>query len=50
MEYNVTFVRFGFATVDAASQSEAFDVAKDLKAEDIVWSDDYEASDVQDAE
>ena len=50
MKYDVTFVRYGFAEIEASSEEEAYAVAEAYGAEDISWSDEFCTSDVQEAE
>ena len=45
--YDVTITRYGYVQIEANSESEAFDIAHDLKPDEIHWSDDYEATDVR---
>ena len=48
--YNVTFAHYGFVEVEAESESEAFAKVEGYGKEDINWSDDFEATDVQEEE
>lgn len=50
MQYDMTFVRYGFVTIDADSEAKAFEIAEGYGAEDICWSDDFRASDAQESE
>ena len=50
MKYDVTFVRYGFAEIEASSEEEAYAVAEAYGAEDVSWSDEFCTSDVQEAE
>lgn len=50
MKYDVTFVRYGFAEIEASSEEEAYAVAEAYGAEDISWSDEFCTNDVQEAE
>ena len=45
--YNVTFAHYGFVEVEAESESDAFAKVEGYGKEDINWSDDFEATDVQ---
>ena len=45
--YSVTFARYGFVTVEAESEEDAFRKVEGYGAEDISWSDDFEATDTQ---
>lgn len=45
--FDVTITRFGFVQVEAESESEAFDIAGNLNANEINWSDDYAPTDVR---
>ena len=47
MQYIVTFARYGFVTVEASSEAEAFALVEGFGKEDISWSDDFEATDAQ---
>ena len=49
-KYTVTFARFGFVEVEAKSELDAFAKVKGYGKEDINWSDDFEATDVQEKE
>lgn len=48
--YNVTFAHYGFATIEAETEEEAWVKAEAYGKEDISWSDDFEATDVQEEE
>ena len=48
--FDVTFVRYGFATIEAETEEEAWIKAEGYGKEDISWSDEFEASDVQEEE
>ena len=45
--YNVTFAHYGFVQVEAESELDAYRKAEGYGKEDISWSDDFEATDVQ---
>ena len=47
MKYTVMFVHYGFAEVEANSESEAFAKVEGYGKEDISWSDDFEAINAQ---
>ena len=47
MLFNVTFARYGFATIEAESEAKAYEIAEGYGKEDICWSDEFETSDVQ---
>ena len=48
--YTVTFVQYGVVKVEAESESDAFAKVEGYGKEDINWSDDFEATDVQEEE
>ena len=48
--YNVTFAHYGLVEVEAESESDAFANVEGYGKEDINWSDDFEATDVQEEE
>lgn len=48
--YNVTFARYGFVQVEAESELDAYRKVEGYGKEDISWSDDFEATDVQEEE
>ena len=48
--YTVTFAHYGFVQVEAESESDAFAKVEGYGKEDINWSDDFEATDVQEEE
>lgn len=50
MKYNATFVRYGFAEIEASSEKDAHTIAEAYGAEDISWSDEFCTSDVQEGE
>ena len=39
MKYQVMVVKYGFAVVEADSESEALDLIDDMRDEDFDWSD-----------
>ena len=39
MEYRVMVVKYGFAIVEADSESEALDLINDMRDKDFDWSD-----------
>lgn len=45
--YNVTFARYGFVQVEAESELDAYRKVEGYGQEDISWSDNFEATDVQ---
>lgn len=47
MKYIITFTRYGFVEIEADSESEAFDKIGGYCADDIPWSDEFEATNVQ---
>ena len=49
-KFDVTFVHYGFATIEAETEEEAWVKAGAYGKEDISWSDEFEASDVQEEE
>ena len=48
--YTVTFAHYGFVQVEAESEDDAFAKVEGYGKEDINWSDDFEATDVQEEE
>lgn len=48
--YTVTFTHYGYATIEAETEVEAWIKAEAYGKEDISWSDDFEATDVQEEE
>ena len=46
-KFDVTFVRYGFTTIEAETEEEAWKLAEAYGKEDITWSDEFETSDVQ---
>lgn len=48
--WNVLIMRPGYATVAARSQQEAWDLANKLQENDILWGNDYDATDVSECE
>ena len=48
--FDVTFVHYGFATIEAETEEEAWSKAGAYGKEDITWSDEFEATDVQEEE
>ena len=50
MKYNIAFIRYGFAEIEASSKREAYAIARAYKKEDISWSDKFCESNVQEAE
>ena len=48
--YAVTFAHYGFVQVEAESELDAYRKVEGYGQEDISWSDDFEATDVQEEE
>ena len=48
--YTVTFAHYGFVQVEAESELDAYRKVEGYGKEDIYWSDDFEATDVQEEE
>lgn len=48
--YTVTFARYGFVQVEAKSELDAYRKVEGYGQEDISWSDNFEATDVQEEE
>ena len=46
-KYNITFARYGYATIEAQTEEEAYRKVEGYGKEDIEWSDEFEATDVQ---
>ena len=44
-KFQVIFARYGWATVDADSEQDAYQKVEGYGKEDIEWSDDFEATD-----
>ena len=49
-KFDVTFTRYGFATIEAATEEEAWQLAEGYGNEDLTWSDEFETTDVQEEE
>ena len=49
-KFDVTFTRYGFATIEAETEEEAWQIAEGYEKEDITWSDEFETTDVQEEE
>ena len=49
-KFDVTFTRYGFATIEAETEEEAWNKAEAYGKEDVTWSDEFETSDVQEEE
>lgn len=50
MKYDITFARYGYATIDAVSKEDAFAKAEALGADDVEWSDEFNATDVEETD
>lgn len=50
MKYEIAFTRYGFVEIEADSESEAFDKIGSYCADDITWSDEFDATDIQSEE
>lgn len=48
--YTVTFAHYGFVQVEAESELDAYRKVEGYGQEDISWSDNFEATDVQEEE
>ena len=48
--FDVIFVHYGFITIEAENEDEAWIKAEAYGKEDISWSDEFETSDVQEEE
>lgn len=46
-KFDVTFANYGFVTIEAETEEEAWSKAETYGKEDINWSDEFETSDVQ---
>lgn len=46
-KYLVTLVRTGCVFVKAESEAEALDIVNHQFTDDIIWSDDFEATDIE---
>lgn len=49
-KFDVTFTRYGFVTIEAETEEEAWIKAEVYGKEDITWSDEFETTDVQEEE
>lgn len=49
-KFDVTFTHYGFVTIEAETEEDAWVKAGAYGKEDISWSDEFEASDVQEEE
>ena len=49
-KFDVTFTRYGFVTIEAETEEEAWQIAEGYGKEDISWSDEFETTDVQEEE
>ena len=49
-KFDVTFVHYGFASVEAETEEEAWAKAGAYGKEDITWSDEFETTDIQEEE
>ena len=49
-KFDVTFTRYGFVRIEGETEEEAWQIAEGYGKEDITWSDEFEASDVQEEE
>lgn len=45
--YTVTFAHYGFVQVEAESELDAYRKVEGYGKEDISWSDDFEATNIQ---
>ena len=50
MKYDITFARYGYATIDAVSKEDAFAKAEALGAGDVEWSDEFNVTDVEETD
>lgn len=48
--YQVLFVRYGWAIIEADSEREAFQKAEGYGKEDVEWSDDFEVTNSEEVE
>lgn len=48
--YDVTVTKFGFATIKAKSEEEAFEIAKEMATDDFDWSDDIDITNCQESD
>lgn len=48
--YTVTFARYGFVQIEAESELDAYRKVESYGQEDISWSNNFEATDVQEEE
>ena len=49
-KFDVTFTRYGFATIEAETEEEAWSKAEAYGKGDISWSHEFETTDVQEKE
>ena len=49
-KFDVMFIRYGFATIEAETEEEAWDKAETYGKGDISWFYEFETTDVQEKE
>lgn len=50
MKYDITFARYGYATIDAVSKDDALAKAEALGTDEVEWSDEFNATDVEETD
>jgi len=48
--YDITVCRFGFATIEADTEDQAWEIARAMGHDDFDWSWDFEVTDCQEGE
>lgn len=46
-KYDITFARYGYVTIEAESELDAYRKVEGYGAKDVEWSDEFETTDVQ---
>lgn len=50
MKFDFTFTRYGAASIEADTESEAWKIAEKMPADKIIWADDYQPTDAREPE
>lgn len=48
--YDITVCRFGFTTIEADTEDQAWEIARAMGHDDFDWSWDFEVTDCQEGE
>lgn len=48
--YDITVCQFGFATIEADTEDQAWEIARAMGHDDFDWSWDFEVTDCQEGE